>query len=167
MRRGLMICLAVCATLCAVAQRNRIYVENFEVAPGSSVVVPVMLANQDTTRGAQFNVTLPPGLRFEEMNLTKYAERLKFVYNKTLKDGVCNVMIYQVGQACFVPGDTAIAEITLHADDTFVGGGITLWKCRGATMDNKSIIMDGVTAVSSVPMKAQGGSFLDAAPADD
>ena len=167
MKHCLIFFLARCVSLCAVAQRNRIYVDDFEVAPGSTVVVPVMLANQDTTRGAQFNVTLPPGLRFVEMNLTKYAERLKFVYNKTLKDGVCNVMIYQVGPACFVPGDTAIAEITLQAEDTFVGGGITMWKCRGATMDNRSIIMDGVTAVASVPMKAQGSTFLDAGSADN
>ena len=167
MRRALMICLAVCVTLCAVAQRNRIYVDSFEIARGGTVTVPVMLANQDTTRGVQFRVTLPQGLRCVEMNVSQRAERKGFILNKTLKDDFHSVMIYQVGTACFAPGDMAIAEMTLQADETFGGGEITVWKCRGSTMDNLSIEMDGGMAIVTIPMAAQGGSFLDAPPMGD
>ena len=159
-----MICLAVCAALCAVAQRNRIYVDAFEIARGDTVSVPVILANQDTTRGVQFKVTLPQGLTCQEWNLAPRTERLGFILNNTIKNGAHSVMIYQVGRASIPPGDEAIAIMTLQADDNFGGGEITVWKCRGSTMENKSMEMDGNKSTVTVPM---GNYFFDSAPSPD
>ena len=70
-----MVMMAALLSLAAVAQqRNRIYIENFEIYPDSSLTVPVMLANMDSTRGIQFNITLPFGLKISECNLTPYAK---------------------------------------------------------------------------------------------
>lgn len=162
-----MIFLALCVSLCAGAQQNRVYMDDFEIARGSTLTVPVMLANQDTTRGLQFDVSLPPGLRCEELELTQYIQRMRFILNNTIKDGVHNVMIYQLGTGTIPPGDAAVVEMTLKADSTFSGGDITLWKCRGSTRDNKSIYIDGDTVTVTVPMEPQGGFFLDAAPKAD
>lgn len=159
-----MICLAVCATLCAVAQGNRICVGDVEVARGATVTVPVVLANQDTTRGVQFKVMLPQGLRCEEWNLAPRTQRLGFILNNVLKNGAHSVMIYQVGRGAIPPGDEAIAIMTLKADDTFNGGEITVMKCRGSTMDNKSMEMDGSTSTVTVPT---GNFFFDSAPLPD
>ena len=167
MKRYLAICLAVCAALFAAAQNSRVYMDDFEVAPGSSVTVPIILANQDTTRGVQFSVSLPQGLQCAELNLSQFAERKKFLLNYNVKGNTCKVMVFQVGIANFTPGEITVADITLEADDSFKGGNITFKKCRGSTMDNKSILMDGSTAVVTVPKEGQGGFFLDAAPADD
>ena len=159
-----MICLAVCAALCAVAQGNRICVHDIEVARGATVTVPVLLANQDTTRGVQFRVTLPQGLTCQEWNLAPRTERLGFILNNILKDGAHSVMIYQVGRGAIPPGDEAIAIMTLQVDDTFTGGEITVWKCRGSTMDNKSMEMDGSTSSVTVPENCY---FFDGAPSPD
>lgn len=167
MKRCLMICLAVCAALWGVAQNSRIYLDDFEVAPGSTVTVPVLLANQDTTRGVQFSVSLPQGLKCVELNLSEYAERKKFISNYTVKGNTCKVMIFQVGTASFTPGNNVIAMITLEADDAFKGGDVTVNKCRGSTMDNKSLLLDGGTAVVTVPKEGQGAFFMDVAPAND
>ena len=164
MKHGLMTLLAVCATLCAVAQTNRVYINDFEISPGSTLEVPVMLGNQDSTRGVQFRLTLPKGLQCVEVNLSQYAERKGFVLNNTLKDGSNRMMVYHVGQAFFPPGDKAVVEMTLQADETFSGGKVSVWKCRGETMTNQTIYIDDSTTTVSVPMAAQGGSFLDTAP---
>lgn len=159
--------MAVCATLCAVAQANRIYVDDFEIAPGATVQVPVILANQDTTRGVQFNVTLPQGLNCEEMEMTQYSERKKFILHNSLKDNTCAVMIYQIGMANFEPGNNAIVIMTLRADDTFKGGDLSVWKCRGSTMKTMTIFMDGDTATVSLPKGPQNGFFMQAVPQGD
>ena len=141
--------------------------DDFEIARDSTLTVPVKLVNQDTTRGLQFDVSLPPGLRCEELKLSRYIQRMKFILNNTIKDSVHNVMIYQLGSGIIPPGDVAVVEMTLKADSTFSGGNITLRKCRGSTRDNKSIYIDGDTVTVTVPMEPQGGFFLDAAPTAD
>lgn len=167
MKHGLMTFLAVCAALCAVAQTNRVYIDDFEIAPGSTLEIPVMLANQDTTRGVQFRVTLPKGLKCLEVNLSEHVERKGFVLNNTIKDDSYRMMIYHVGKASFPAGEKAVVEMTLQADETFGGGEISVWKCRGATMTNQTIYMDDDTATVSVPMAVQSGSFLGTPPTGD
>ena len=58
MRHFVTTLLAVCVAVCAMAQANRVYIEDFEICPDSVVTVPVMLANVDETRGVQFPGTL-------------------------------------------------------------------------------------------------------------
>ncbi len=152
---------------CAMARTNVVSISDFAIAPDSTVTVPVKLANQDTTRGLQFNLTLPPGLTCRQMELSTYIKRLRFVLNNTFKDDHHTVMIYQVGAGVIPPGCEAVLLMTLHADHGFTGGEITVWKCRGSTRDNKSINMDGDTVAVTVPMGAQGDTFMDAAPAGD
>ena len=65
--------MAVCMALCAMAQNNRIYIEDFEIDPDSTVTVSVILANESPTRGVQFNMTLPPGLILKSSKVTAYS----------------------------------------------------------------------------------------------
>ena len=45
-----------------MAQTNRIFIEEFEIEPGTIDSVPVMLTSVDPSRGLQFNISLPAGL---------------------------------------------------------------------------------------------------------
>ena len=74
-RHNLLLMLCALLAISAVAQQgNRIYIEDFEIEPGKTVSVPLMLSNQDPTRGMQFNISLPNGLRMIDQELTAYSE---------------------------------------------------------------------------------------------
>ena len=156
--------LVVFLALAVTAQGNRIYVEDFEIEPGEYGCMPVLLTNVDPSRGLQFNITLPIGLELEESELTPYARGKKMFLSSNFspKDGCYTVFIYPMGTICF-PADTtaAVMTMTLKARETFKGGTISAWKCRGATADNKTIYMEGDTARVTVPESALVGVPID------
>lgn len=153
MKRGgfILAMLATLMSLSATGQTNVIYIDDFEINPDSTVTVPLMLANQDTTRGVQFNLTLPETMDLDLVELTEYSKRKGFTSSFSYSDGTYTVMIYQIGEAVFPPDTTAIALLTFYAYNDFNGGEVVVWKCRGSTTDNNSIIMDGDTAQVTVP----------------
>ena len=51
MKRVVLFLLAAMAVMAAVAQRNVMYIEDFEIEPGGHIEVPLMMANSDSTRG--------------------------------------------------------------------------------------------------------------------
>ena len=62
MRYHLLMLAALMLAMTGMAQNNRVYIEDFEIEPGSLITVPVLLANESPTRGFQFNLSLPQGL---------------------------------------------------------------------------------------------------------
>ena len=120
MRRYMMVMVAVLLALAAVAQqRNRIYIENFEIYPDSSLTVPVMLANMDSTRGIQFNITLPFGLRISECELTPYAKEYDMHIFENNNAGVLTIGMYPFSRVCFPPDTVAVMTINFDAKDRF------------------------------------------------
>ena len=73
MKQAFAAILALMMALGALAQRNVVYIEDFEICPDSTVTLPVMMANSDPTRGIQFNMSLPLGLNLIEKELTEYS----------------------------------------------------------------------------------------------
>ena len=57
MRKLMLTVLAMMMAMGVMAQHNVMYISDFEIAPGSQIDVPLMLANSDPTRGVQFNDT--------------------------------------------------------------------------------------------------------------
>lgn len=162
MRRFMMIILAAVFTLAAVAQRNRIYIEDFEIYPDSTITVPVMLANTDPTRGFQFNMTLPDGLSIEDCKLTEYAVKDydMHIFNMC-KAGVWTAGMYPASKVCLPPDDKAMMTITFKATAEFKGGQLFLWKCRGSTMESTTIYFDEDTTTVTVPSNALIGIPMD------
>ena len=158
---------ALVAALCATAQTNVIYIDDFEISPDSVVTVPVMLANQDTTRGVQFNITIPETLDIDEIVLTDYSAGRGFTLTQSASGTTYTVMIYNFGQAFFPPDTTAIALVTFYAYDDFDGGEVEVWKCRGSTADDQAIIMDGDTATVTVPTASLKVVSVDAVPVNE
>lgn len=144
-------CIAVIVAIAAMAQRNVVYIEDFEIEPGQSITVPVMMANCDSTRGIQFNMTLPEGLRLIDKNLTPYALEYDMDPFDNYKNGVWTIGMIPSQRICFPPADTAIMEMKFSAQPDFEGGEIILWRQRGATIKNKTIMFEDDTTLVTVP----------------
>ena len=102
MRHCLLILLAALAAISAFAQSNRIYIEDFELDADSTRVVPVMLANSDPTRGFQFNMKLPAGLKMMDLEATAYAidYEMSVTANYNAADSNYLVFMYPTVRIC-------------------------------------------------------------------
>ena len=145
----------------AMAQNNRIYIKDFEIIPDSSVLVPVILANQDTTCGFKFNMTLPDGLEVEKVSMTDRIRDLGMKLEYHERNGSSVVMIYSMQLAYCVPDTIEVLTIKFKADADFKGGEVSLWKCRGARTDNTGLILSDATTRVSVPERSLVGVPID------
>lgn len=169
MRNFVTTILAVCVALCAMAGTNRIYIEDFEIDPDSTVTVPVMLANEDPTRGVQFNMTLPPGLILKSSKVTDYSSEytMSLTCRYSEADGHYLLFLYPMGPICYDPDTAAVLTVTFAAQPDFKGGTISLWKCRGSTIDNHSFVIGDATTIVTVPEASIIGIPIDNEPVRD
>lgn len=152
MKQLLVALIALLMTMAAIAEGNSIYIEDFMVCPDSTVVVPVMLANTDSTRGIQFNLTLPDGLDLTKCELTPYSEKRNMNLFKSKKDRTCVMGLYPMGIIYFQPDTAAIMSLQFKAQSSFKGGEIIVWKCRGSSSENKNIPFADDTTNVTVPL---------------
>lgn len=169
MRHYLMILVAVLVTMPCWAQGNKIYIEDFEIEPDSSITVPVMMANADSTRGVQFNLTLPQGLALSEFVISSYSHSYEMTMTCRLTDDGNHyvVMVYPNGPICFPAGTASIVLMTFTASSNFKGGIINVWKCRGSTIDNHVIEFEGGNTTVTVPASSLIGVPIDKEPVKD
>lgn len=155
MRHSLLLAavMAVMTALGSAAHGNRVYIQDFEIEPGTCDTVPVMLANIDPSRGLQFNISLPEGLEYVDCLATEYSLECTMTVscNYSRKESCYVVYIYPTQRVCYSPGNAAIAYMVFEADPEFKGGTLTTWKCRGATLENETIFMDGNSTTVTVP----------------
>ena len=120
------------AAITALAQSaGRIYIEDFEIAPDSTVTVNVMLTNVEATQGVQFRMIMPQGLEVEDMELTKYSRKMKMTLASNQKADTWMVAVYSMSLTAFQPDTAALLTLTLTARPGFEGGNITLNKSMG------------------------------------
>ena len=146
--------MTLCALLMAVtavAQGNRLMIQDFEIIPDSTVMVPVTLVNSDASRGMQFNLTLPEGLTIENVKATDYTKKLGLSVTYSESNGISTIILYQMSKVCFPPDSADVVLVTFQASPKFRGGQLELWKGRGSTMESKTFIIEGDTAVVTVP----------------
>lgn len=157
MKHFMMTMMAALVAVCAVAQAGHVYIEDFEIAPGETMEVAVLLTNAVETRGVQFNMTLPDGLLLEDYELTKRAMSRKMKPFAADRGDYWAMGMYPVEAVCFEPQEKlAVMTLYLTADPDFKGGDILLWKQRGSTMDCNTIILDDSAAtVKAAPTSAQ------------
>lgn len=169
MKNCLMIILLSLVALSGAAQSNRIYIDDFEIYPDSTVTVPVVLANESRIRGLQFNMTLPQGLTIEEYELTDYSDDLTMsLVVRRIKDNYYGVFIYPTQKIPY-PADTTavIMTLTFGATSDFTGGEVVMFNGRGSTMNNHTFIIDGDTVEVTVPAASLIGIPMDQNPVKD
>ena len=150
MRHLIMTILSICVAMTAFAQGNgSIYIEDFEVAPDSTVTVQVMLTNAVPTHGLQFKMTLPDGLILEEAELSKYSRRLKMNLAKNRNDDNWIVAVYSMDQTTYPPDTAPVLTLTLTAEPEFAGGNIIIKKSQGTDDEFTTIYYnDSTTTVT-------------------
>lgn len=133
--------------LMAAAQVARIHIDDFEMTPGDKITVPVMFSNTEESKGLQFYLTLPQGLKMTRAKLTDYSDDLEMqLTNSRLKiDNSYAVIMYTMKQKGFPPDSAAIVNLSFKADKSFAGGEIIIWNAVGATTGNKSIAIGNDT----------------------
>lgn len=171
MKHFVLTLLALALSISVVAaQGNRIYIEDFEIEPGETDTVPVLLSNVDPSRGLQFNISLPDGLKIAGYEVTDYSRSytMSMSCNYSQKDSCYMVFMYPSSYVCY-PADTAavVMFFELRALDTFRGGDLITWKCRGSTLDNRTIYMEGDTTHVTVPKASIIGIPMDQRPVKD
>lgn len=144
--------LALMMALTALAQRNVVYIEDFEISPDSTLTLPVMMTNTDPTRGIQFNMTLPLGLNLIDHVLTEYSVKEYFmVMFSSYKNGIWTIGMYPKDVVCFPPATAAIMMVTFKADPGFSGGELIMWRQLGSTIDSQSLVFSDDTTMVTVP----------------
>ena len=164
-----MIFAASLAVMAALAQGGHIYIDDFEIIPDSTLTVPVILANTDSTRGVQFYMTLPDGLALDECAPSAYSRSYEMTTTTrwTDEEGFYLVMLFPSARICLPPDTAEVILLTFLAQSDFKGGDINLWNCKGSTIDNKVIPMDGDTVAVSVPASSLIGIPVEQHPVKD
>lgn len=162
--------LAVTSALIGMAGNNRVIVEDFEIMGDSALSVPVILVNEDPTRGFQFNITLPAGLVLEDCSIPEDVMDdfdMRFVCNYISQDSCYQIIIYPGFRICIEPGTLLAFYLHFIADSDFKGGKIKIWKCLGSTIDNETYPMDGCTVNVTVPTGSLIKVPVDTQPSDE
>ena len=170
MKHFLIIILVALMAVGAKAQSaSRIYIEDFEITPDSTIIVPVIMANVENTRGFQYYITLPEGLELEDQQLTDYSNQYKMTlscrYSTT--SSCYMIFVYPMTSILFPPDTMEVMTLEFYASPDFKGGLMPVWKCRGATADNTAIIYQGDTTMVSVPSASLIGIPMDQQPVKD
>lgn len=161
--------LAILCVLTAISATNRVYIDDFEIDPDSLVTVPVVLANEDSTRGFQFDMIVPLGLSVESYQLTPYSLEFDMSASCRWNEGnIYVVFIYPPGPICF-PADTmAVLNLTFAAESNFRGGNIILNNAWGSMIDSsRSFKIGGDTVAVTVPTSSLIGIPVDQQPVDE
>ena len=62
--------------IAAFAQGNKLYIEDFDIAPGQTKTLDIILENEDPVSSLQFDITFPTGLSYVEGSLEKVTSRI-------------------------------------------------------------------------------------------
>ena len=62
--------------IAAFAQGNKLYIEDFDIAPGETKTLDIILENEDPVSSLQFDITFPTGLSYVEGSLERVTSRI-------------------------------------------------------------------------------------------
>ena len=62
--------------IAAFAQGNKLYIEDFDIAPGETKILDIILENEDPVSSLQFDITFPTGLSYVEESLERVTSRI-------------------------------------------------------------------------------------------
>ena len=62
--------------IAAFAQGNKLYIEDFDIAPGETKTLDIILENEDPVSSLQFDITFPTGLSYVKESLERVTSRI-------------------------------------------------------------------------------------------
>lgn len=109
------------------AGRDRLYIEDFNIAAGETLQIPVLLLNNTAYCGLQTDLYLPDGLsldmEYDEyiIDLTSRKHSSHSVASRLMNDGAIRIYISSISAREFSGNSGAIMTLSITADNNFSG----------------------------------------------
>ena len=126
MKRTLILLGCMASILCAMAQ-DRFYIEDFNIEPGETKVIPILLDNVTTFSAIQADIYLPEGLTIDMedgeyiFDLTDRKARNHTASSALLSSGAIRLLIASQTSRTFSGNSGALVTFQLTASSTFAG----------------------------------------------
>lgn len=127
MKHSIITFALVVITALASSGRDRLYIESFNIAPGETLQVPVLLLNDTVYSGLQTDLYLPAGLSLDMeddeyiIDLTSRKDNSHTVASRQLSDGAIRIYISSASAREFKGNSGAIMTLSLTAASDFTG----------------------------------------------
>lgn len=130
MKRVIISFAAIVIVAFSSAGRDRLYIEDFYIAAGETLQVPVILQNDTAYCGLQTDLYLPEGLsldmEYDEyiIDLTSRKHSSHTVASRLMSDGAIRIYISSISAKEFSGNDGAIMTMSITAASNFSGQAI-------------------------------------------
>ena len=160
MKRSIISIVLLLIVVLASSGRDRLYIENFNIAAGETLIVPVLLDNDTAYSGLQTDLFLPDGLSLDMeddeyiIDLTSRKNSTHSVASNLLSNGAIRIYISSLSAKEFSGNSGAIMTLSITAASSFSGQAVIELKnsvCAEAigtrhALDNEICIVNpGVT----------------------
>ena len=126
----------------SLGARDRLYIENFDIAAGQTVQMPILLQNDTVYCAFQTDLVLPAGLEVEldgdeyVIDLTARKDRSHVISCNLLPDGAIRIFVTSMSVRPFIGNSGAVAIATVKATSTFSGTGTVQLRGSVAVEEN-------------------------------
>ena len=130
MKRYIISIALVVLAVCSLTARDRLFIENFNIEPGQTLQVPVLLTNDTAYSGLQTDLYLPAGLSLDQednrfvIDLTSRKDGSHTVASNRLANGAIRIYVTSVSAKEFSGNSGAVLTLRLTAASSFVGQGV-------------------------------------------
>ena len=127
--------------IAAFAQgNNKLYIEDFDIAPGQTKTLDIILENEDPVSSLQFDITFPTGLSYVEGSLEKVTSRITRTSHSILavkqEESVYRMGILstssEMANSAVKLNEGALLRIKVKADIDYKGSSIKITNIIGS-----------------------------------
>lgn len=154
------IALALVVAFAGTAQ-DRLYIKNFYIEAGETLLVPVLLVNDTAYSGLQTDLYLPEGLCLDMeddeyiIDLTSRKDNSHTVVSRLMDDGAIRIYVSSMSARVFSGNNGPIMTLSLTASNDFEGQKIIELKnsiCAEA-IGTRHVLKDEICKVNPEPLK--------------
>ena len=126
--------------IAAFAQGNKLYIEDFDIAPGETKTLDIILENEDPVSSLQFDITFPTGLSYVENTLERVTSRITRT-SHSIVDAMQKESVYRMGilstssemaNSAVKFNEGALLRIKVKAAIDYKGSSIKITKIIGS-----------------------------------
>lgn len=127
--------------IAAFAQgNNKLYIKDFDIAPGQTKTLDIILENEDSVSSLQFDITFPTGLSYVENSLERVTSRITRT-SHSIVDAMQKESVYRMGilstssemaNSAVKFNEGALLRIKVKADIDYKGSSIKITDIIGS-----------------------------------
>ena len=128
MKRLILLLILTAAVLLPASATDRFYIEDFEIAPGETRTVSIMLDNEAVYTAFQSDIYLPEGLSVGSISLTSRKNSNHIFSASILPDGGIRLLCYSLQLKTFSGNSGALVDMVVTASEDFEAPATVLVK---------------------------------------